>query len=92
MGKQWEMIKPVYFSKKDEILIEHVNGMNNFSEWVKKKIRDELGISIEVVAKVDIEMLIRKIIKEEKITEDEKVDISIERKIEETIVSSGWTL
>jgi len=86
------MIKPVYFSKKDEILIEHVNGMNNFSEWVKKKIRDELGISIEVVAKVDIEMLIRKIIKEEKITEDEKVDISIERKIEETIVSSGWTL
>jgi len=87
------MIKPVYFSKKDEILIEHVNGMNNFSEWVKKKIRDELGIShTEVVGNIDIEMLIRKIIKEEKTTEDEKVDISIEEKIEDVIVSNGWTL
>ena len=87
------MIKPVYFSKKDGILIEHVNGISNFSEWVKKKIRDELGINhTKVFGNVDIEVLIRKIIKEEKVTEDdEKVDISTEEKIEET-VSSGWTL
>lgn len=98
------MIKPVYFSKKDGILIEHINKVNNFSEWVKDKIREELySNQIGIVGNnnirtimtqldtKDIERLIRKIINEEMVsTEEDKVYIEEEENIEKNII--GWTL
>lgn len=100
------MIKPVYFGKKDGILIEHISKIN-FSEWVRKKLREEIGVGIVGSKRVEIdldneniEMLVRKIIKEEmicdvKATGDEKVNIETE--IEDIDVGnveiiSGWTL
>ena len=104
------MIKPVYFGKKDGKLIEYVNKLN-FSEWVREKLREELtnhniGIvennSKDIDSK-DIEMLIRKIIKEEKeenmiSSGDEKIYIETEietenvEDVEEDIQINGWTL
>ena len=112
------MIKPVYFGKKDGKLIEYVDKIN-FSEWVREKLREELanhniGIvenennridRVDIDSK-DIELLIRKIIKEEKeenmiSSGDEKVYIETEIEMkeienvedrEEDIQISGWTL
>ena len=56
------MIKPVYISDKDEDVLKFIDQLANFSEWVRQKIKFELGS-----AKQDeIEQLIRRIIKEEK--------------------------
>lgn len=109
------MIKPVYFGKEDEILLNYVNELAdfNFSDWVKKNIREKMGINNTVKADnnqmqisnkediKDIEMLIRRIIKEEnmKITGEDKVHIDLGEKelnMEESdlekIEICGWTL
>ena len=96
------MIKPVYFGKEeiDRKRFEYANTISNFSEWVKIKIDEDIGIvrSGTVDNKnSDIEMMIRKIIKEEiiygeKTIGDEKVDIDVEIEEKDKIEIGGWTL
>lgn len=42
------MIKPVYFgnSKEDKFLLGYVNKMDNFSDWVKRKLCEEFDVRI----------------------------------------------
>lgn len=95
------MIKPVYFGKsnEDKRLIEFVEGLGNFSEWVREKIRKELGESGGEEGRekrrrddVEIEKLIRRIIKEEnfKIEEVQNNTEIIQNEPKTNIV--GWTL
>ena len=104
------MIKPVYFGKgkDDKVLLDYLNGLHdfNFSDWVKEKIKEKMGINqIEIVEinTREIEVLIRKIMKEERsetITGDEKVNIETEIEVDaidtietkEDINLNGWTL
>jgi len=104
------MIKPVYFGKEDEVLLGYVNELKdfNFSNWVKKKIKEKMGINeteIEDSNKTDIEILIRRIIKEEvinngsneKVTGEDKVEIEVEvvkhkEPDIDKIEIGGWTL
>lgn len=76
------MIKPVYFGNKEKREIEYVNNLNNFSEWVKEKIREEIGIDNSYHSKVmgiddnkNIEDMIRKVIGEMNINTDSGKDI-----------------
>jgi len=104
------MIKPVYFGKgkDDKVLLDYLNGLRdfNFSDWVKEKIKEKMGtnqIEIVGISTREIEVLIRKIMKEEKgetITGDEKVNIETEIEVDvvetietkEDINLSGWIL
>ena len=88
------MIKPVYFGNKEKREIEYVNNLNNFSEWVKAKIREEIGIdnsyhskSIGIDANKDIEDMIRKVIGEMNINADSGKDILTSK--EEIKIDSG---
>lgn len=95
------MIKPVYFGKsnEDKRLIEFVEGLGNFSEWVREKIRKELresggeeGREKRRRDNVEIEKLIRRIVKEEnfKIEEVQNNNETIQN--EPNINIGGWTL
>jgi hypothetical protein len=115
------MIKPVYFGKsKDDILLfNYINELDNFnfSDWVKDKIKEKMKDNqIEMVGVIDtantintknIEILIRKILKEEKIIDrgeesgggeraGDKIDETISKnKITKTIEDvsvDGWVL
>jgi len=59
------MIKPVYFGKNDKRLFDYVNEIDdfNFSDWVKEKIKERMGI-VESKNTKDVEILIRMILKE----------------------------
>lgn len=102
------MIKPVYFGDKklDQRRLDFINNqINNFSEWVKDKIDNEMKIETPKESNIDIEKMIRKILNEkidvkvEKLEQDETL-ILIEQKEtenintenEENFNTNGWIL
>jgi len=87
------MIKPVYFGNKglDKKRLDYVNKIKNFSDWVKNKIDEEMGLVN--TKNIDIENIIRKILKEEIVRDDNNSLMVIEQKTEkEENIMDGWIL
>ena len=96
------MIKPVYFGKNDKRLFDYVNEIDdfNFSDWVKEKIKERMGI-VESKNTKDVEILIRMILKENgiiKSKEGEEGEAETIAKVkmaeikEDDVFLDGWIL
>ena len=68
-------VKAVYFGDTDHEILEYANSINNFSEWVKSRLKDDLeGRYI----KQTLKDLIRAELSNVQINNKEDVDVSLD--------------